>query len=226
MHVFLIPDGNRRWAKKNGKPVFMGHVEGIKNFGNILSEAFSLDISYVTVWALSIDNIRKRTSKEITFLFDLLRDYFSNCAENKEIADQQVCVKVFGKWREYCPQELNLAVERCMSKTEKHKRRQLTVLLAYGGTDEWISAIKSIKESAEAEINENSIRKHLLTGTLPDVDLCIRTGGEPHLSDGALLWQMRNAHLYFTDRYWPEFSREEFRGAVKDFIGRERRYGA
>lgn len=226
MHVFIIPDANRRWAEKNQQSPFAGHAAGAVAFERILSEALELSVSHLTGWALSVDNIKKRSKAEVRFLFNLLTDYFIKLAASEEVQDRGVCVKAIGEWRRYCPAELKQAIELCTDKTAHHKNLVLTVLIAYSGTEEMTSAISGMVTDARARtVDSSCIKNYLWTRDLPVVDLTIRTGGEPHLSDGALMWLMANTHFYFTDTFWPDFSREEFRNAIDEFRAKERRYG-
>ncbi|OHA75938.1 MAG: di-trans,poly-cis-decaprenylcistransferase [Candidatus Wildermuthbacteria bacterium RIFCSPLOWO2_02_FULL_47_10] len=226
MHVFIIPDGNRRWAQENQKPFFAGHQAGIAAMENILSEALRLPISHLTCWALSLDNIKKRPKEEVEFLFSLLADYFRKLGDSKEVHEKEVRVRAIGRWRQFCPSELREAIEYCASRTENYIKLQLTILVAYSGIDEMVMAVNKIKRNALWNgIDSRCVKNYLWTRDLPDVDLMIRTGGEPHLSDGALMWLAANAHLYLTDTYWPDFTPEEFKRAVEEFMARKRRYG-
>ena len=114
------------------------------------------------------------------------------------------------------------------NKTKNNIGPVFTLLLAYDGAREIQEALEIIikkPNKSEYAISE-LLLENLQTGFLPPVDLMIRTGGEPHLSAGALMWQMQNAHLYFTETLWPDFSTQELAKAIADFKSKERRFGA
>lgn len=134
-----------------------------------------------------------------------------------------------GRWQEYCPLALQEAIENCALKTREYNEFHLTILIAYSGIDEMVETIKTVAARAGTlpeRIDENWIKESLWTRELPPVDLVIRTGGEPHFSEGVMMWDIANAQLYFTETLWPAFSPEEFRAAIEQYTKRERRFGA
>ena len=228
-HIAIIPDGNRRWAKKRGMPGPAGHREGANAVERILNAAFEYHIPYVTLWIASVGNITKRTAGERRVLFALFERFFKTLTEDEAIKKQGVRVSALGMWKELCPPSLVRAIEAAQNATRQGKKCRLTILLAYSGTDEVVSAVESIAREAHTQhamkINEEVIKSHLWTRDLPPVDLVVRTGGEPHWSGGFMMWDVAEAQLYFTETMWPDFSREEFLKAIEGYQETERRYG-
>jgi len=226
-HVAIIPDANRRWAKEKGLAPWVGHEEGAKNFKKILEEARILGIKYISFWGSSLDNFKKRPLTEKAALLKIYSKYFREIMESQEIIKNKIRVRVIGKWREQFPSHLVKIIDKCLSITKNFDCHHLTLLLAYSGDDEILASVKKIirDKTKEEEINEDFFKKHLMTSELPPVDLLIRTGGEPHLSAGFMMWDMANAQLYFSNTKWPDFSKKEFREAIEDYSQRGRRFG-
>jgi len=227
MHVALIPDGNRRWAKKRGLPPWQGHVEGAKTLEKILKKAWEMKIPYFTFWGSSLDNILKRPKEEVKVLISLYQKYFKKLLKEKAIFKEKVKVNIFGRWKELFPKKLKEIISEITKKTKNHDRYFLTFLLAYNGTDEMLEAIKKIAKKKIKRINEKVLLENLWTGSLPPVDLVIRTGckGDPHNSAGFMMWHTAYSQFYFTKTLFPDFSPEEFEKIIKDFSKRERRFG-
>jgi len=226
-HIALIPDGNRRWARKRGLLSWQGHIEGAKTLEKILKKAWELKIPYFTFWGSSLDNVLKRPKKEVEVLFFLYQKYFQKLSKEKRIFKEKVKINVFGKWRNLFPKKLKQIIVKLIKKTKKHNNYFLTFLLAYNGTDEMLEAIKKISKKKIKKISEKILLKNLWTGKLPPVDLVIRTGceGDPHNSAGFMMWHTAYSQFYFTKTYFPDFGPEKFERAIKNFLKRERRFG-
>lgn len=228
-HVAIIPDGNRRWAKKRGLLSFFGHRAGAKTSEKILNAALDLKIPYITFWGSSKDNIIKRSKEEVNFLFKIFENEFKKLVKNKRIHANKVKINVLGEWERYFPIEVKKAIKEAIEKTKNYNDYNLTFLLAYSGKDEMIEAIKKILKSEirnpKLEIDGDLIKDNLWTKDLPLVDLIIRTGGDPHNSNGFMMWDTADSQLYFTDTLWPDFSPEEFKKAITAYSKIERRFG-
>lgn len=120
--------------------------------------------------------------------------------------------------------ELAAAVHEVEQKTATYEKKYLTILFGYDGRTDMIHAIQELRDTTY-EIRPESVHKALLTKSLPEVDLLVRTGGESHNSAGFLMWQTANSQYYFTETLWPDFDTRELQKAVDDFAGRERRHG-
>ena len=227
-HIAIIPDGNRRWAKKKGLQAWQGHEEGAKNLEKVLKENLDLGVKYVTFWGSSMDNIKKRPWREKKALLDIYRKYFLRLLDNENIHKNEVQVNVIGRWEEQFPEALKKIIYKCIRKTEKYKKHFLNFLLAYSGDDEMIQATNSILEKYKGKIKRitaKMIKDHLMTRDLPPVDLLVRTGGEPHNSAGFMMWDIANAQMYFSEVLWPDFDEKKMREAVLDYGRRGRRFG-
>jgi len=230
MHVALIPDGNRRWARKRGLFPWQGHIEGTKTLEKILEKAWKMKIPYFTFWGMSADNVLKRPKKEVEVLFSIFKRQFKKLAKSKEIQKEGVKINVFGLWKKLFSENVKTAIEEAIEKTKENENSNLTFLLAYSGTEEMLEAIKKIVKKAKKEgieTTEKTLLENLWTGSLPPVDLVIRTGceGDPHNSAGFMMWHTTYSQFYLTRTFFPDFSPEEFEKAVKDFLKRERRFG-
>ncbi|MCL5004416.1 MAG: polyprenyl diphosphate synthase [Patescibacteria group bacterium] len=224
-HIAIIPDGNRRWAKKKRIPSFFGHREGAKTAEKILEAAVNSGIPYFTFWGCSVGNVLKRPKMEKVFLFRLFEEYFKRLAKDKMIHERKVKIRVLGRWEEFFPEKAKRAIKEAMEATKNYKNFNLTFLLAYSGMDEMKEAIKKI---AKLKIIDATIKNNLWTKDLPPVDLVVRTGGEAnwsHWSEGFMMWDTANAQFYFTETLWPDFSEKEFKKTVEKFRGVERRLG-
>jgi undecaprenyl diphosphate synthase len=226
-HIAIIPDGNRRWAKKRGLKPWEGHEKAAQNLEHILRAAFELGIKYFTFWGSSVDNLKKRPLAEKRALLDIYKRYFRKLIESKDIHEKKACINVIGKWEEQFPEGLKKIIRECAEKTKHYKKYYLNFLLAYNGDDEMVEAMRKIAKKCKnsAKITAKAIKDNLMTKNLPPVDLLIRTGGEPHLSAGFMMWDIANAQLYFTDKMNPDFGPEDLKEAVRDYERRGRRFG-
>lgn len=221
-HIAIIPDGNRRWAKERNLAPWKGHEAGVTNFRKAASFLFANSVSYLTFWALSIDNLKKRTSAEIAFLIKLMRDEFGSPSLLQELMEDGVKISFVGKWRELIDDKsLHDTIDRLELKTAENSKSHLTILLAYDGKTEMLEAIKK----CGPDPSEDELKSNLWTGTLPSVDLAIRTGGEPHWSGGFMMWLTADTQFHFTETKWPDFGQPEIIKCLDEFAGRERRLG-
>ena len=231
-HVVVIPDGNRRWAKKRGFEPWVGHRVGAKTFEKILDKVLELKIPYLTFWGGSFDNLTKRSKIELNFLFKVYTGQFKRIANDKRIHRNRVKIDVLGRWQEILPPETQKAIEKAKEATKNYNNYFLTFLLGYNGTDEMRACIQKIVNLAAKEktikVTEKLIKENLWAKDLPPVDLVIRTGCEddPHLSAGFMMWDTAYSQLYFTRTFLPAFTPKEFEEIIKDYSERERRLGA
>jgi len=226
-HIAIIPDGNRRWAKEKGLNPWDGHEAGAKNMEKLVRQAFELDIKSMSFWGSSLGNLEKRPLKEKMALLDIYGRYFSKLVSSKDIYDNQARLNVIGRWREQFPEKLVKILEEGIEKTKNHENYQLNFFVAYNGDDEMIEAVQKIvnNHTAGQKITGETIKNNLMTKDLPPVDLLIRTGGEPHLSAGFMMWDIADSQLYFSEKYFPDFDEKEFEKAIEEYQGRERRHG-
>ena len=226
-HVAVIPDGNRRWARVRGLKPWEGHEEGAKNLERVLRTAFDLGIKHLTFWGSSVDNLKKRPFREKKALLDIYKRYFKKLIDSEDIHKNRVKINVVGRWEEQFPDSLKKIIKECIERTKDYKDYFLNFLLAYSGDDDMVEAVKSVvkKCKSKAKVTAGVLKENLMTRDLPPVDLLIRTGGEPHMSAGFMMWDIANAQLYFTEMKWPDFNGDELQKAIKDFSLRGRRFG-
>ncbi len=229
-HVAVIPDGNRRWAKMHGLPIVAGHRKGGEILGQLVEKIMDLEIDCFTFWGASTANLTKRPSEEIDFLNKLFADQFRALAESKIIHRYQVRVRVLGFWSSLLSKEAKRSIEEVIKATAEHERGTLNFLIAYDGITEMLRAIQAVVEKTKKDtsliVTREVVKGQLLTKDLPPVDLLIRTGGEPHLSAGFMMWDIADAQMIFLKKLWPDFLPEDLGRAVTDFWARERRFGA
>ena len=226
-HVAIIMDGNGRWAKARGLPRTAGHKRGAEAVRRTVEAARELGISYLTLYAFSSENW-KRPQGEVTDLMGLLRLYLRN--EVKTLHKNGIRLKVIGDRSRLGPDIVAL-IEESEAKTAANSALTLVLALSYGGRQEIVEAAQRLAAEvaqgslAPAEIDEDKLSASLFTTGMPDPDLIIRTSGEKRISN-FLLWQCAYAELVFLDVLWPDFGRDDLECAIRDFHGRERRYGA
>lgn len=221
-HIGIIVDGNRRWAKRKGLPSFAGHQKGAERIEEIVKYACELGIKTITIFAFSTENW-KREEKEILFLFQLFGTYARNKIE--EVNSLGIQVRILGDLNRI-PTSLNDELIKIVNLSEKNEKMIVNIAINYGGRDELVRTFKRIllMKPSEISISEELINNNLDTIGLPDPDLIIRTSGEQRLSN-FLLWQSAYSELYFTKVYWPDFDKDQFDIAIKDFQNRQRRLG-
>lgn len=228
-HVAIILDGNRRWAKKRGYNPWIGHKYGAKKVEEILKAALDLKIPYISLWGSSLDNLAKRSKKETSFLLEIFKKEFIKLAKDKDIHKNKVRIEVLGRWKEMFPEEVKQSIQQAINKTKNYNNIFLNFFLAYSGIDEMMQAIKNIvnlaRNKKDLKITPQLIKNNLFTYDLPPVDYLIRTGGEPHLSCGFMMWDIADTRLYFSDKLWPDFTKEDFICAIKEYKKFKRRFG-
>jgi len=227
-HVAIIPDGNRRWAKEKGLQPWEGHEAGAQNLEKVLKANLDLGVKYVTFWGSSLDNLRKRPWREKKALLEIYRKYFLKLMDSEDIHRNEVQINVIGKWEDQFPDSVKKVIQKCVRRTNKYQKFFLNFLLAYSGDAEMVEATNKIIEKFKGKVKRitaRMLKEHLMTRDLPPVDLLIRTGGEPHMSAGFMMWDLANAQLYFSPVLWPDFDEKKAREAVEDYGRRKRRFG-
>ena len=220
-HVAIIMDGNGRWAKSKHLPRVMGYHAGVRAVERTVRAAKDLDIPYISLYAFSTENW-KRPKGEVLGLMGLFR-YYMNSKLN-ELCREKTRMRFAGDLAAL-PEDIRQILRRAEEKTEQYEERQLIICLNYGGRKEIIDAINKITaQNPQSPVTEEMLRENLYLPDVPDPDLIIRTSGELRLSN-FWLWQSSYSEYYFTDKYWPDFNKEDLEEAVKDYYERERRYG-
>lgn len=222
-HVAIIMDGNGRWAKARGQMRGFGHRAGVDALRDVIRFSSDAGVEALTVYAFSTEN-QKRPPEEIGILCGLLIEYFKK--EIDELDANKVCIRSIGDLG-WFPQNVQDAVRNAEQRTAHNPGLKLNIALNYGSQAEIIRAMQLAAATAAEENRvptQADFEANLYTAGLPPVDLLIRTSGEERISN-FLLYQLAYAELYFTDVYWPDFTKEEYIKALTAFAGRSRRFG-
>jgi len=227
-HIAVIMDGNGRWAKKRGLPRTAGHQQGIEACKRVVRAAGELGVQYLTLFGFSTENW-SRPEDEVNELMRLLRMYLRS--ETAELHRNNVHMRMIGDRNPFRHETLEL-IENAESLTKDNDGLHLQIALNYGGRDEIIMAAADTAKQLAAqnieptfEAMQEYLPQNLMTKDSPDPDILIRTSGEQRISN-FLLWQCAYTEFVFTDTLWPDFKKEHLEDAMREFEGRERRYGA
>ena len=226
-HVAIIMDGNGRWATARHLPRVAGHREGARAVRRTIEAAMRAEVGWLTLYAFSSENWR-RPMAEILDLTGLLRQYVRN--ELAELKANGVRLRIIGD-RERFDADIQRDLAIAEAETTANTRLNLTVALSYGARGEITQAARALAEAVRtgsldpADLTEDRFARFLSTAGMPDPDLVIRTSGEQRLSN-FLLWQAAYAELVFLDVLWPDFDESHFTAALREYAGRERRFGA
>jgi len=227
LHIAVIMDGNRRWAKNNGLPVAEGHRRGAVVARKFVDNCFSHGVKNVTLFAFSSDNWNREV-KEVNTLLKLLDSYLIK--DLNEITEQGVQIRIIGDLSRFNDKTRNRLLD-VEEKSKNNTKHCLTLALSYSGRDDILHACKHIAENISKsnisldQIDETMLSDSMMTCGLTDPDLLIRTSGESRLSN-FMLWQLSYTELHFSDKLWPDFTTEDLEIALKEYKNRDRRYGA
>ena len=222
-------DGNRRFAWSQDLDKKVGHRHGKDKLKEVLDWVLDLGIPYLTVYALSTENVSGRDIEELGELYELYINGFDEIRTDSRIHDNNVRVNAVGRL-ELLPKDVQDAIQRAKDDTADYDDFLFTICLAYGGREEIVDAMRDVAQDhakgviALEDINTETISNRLYTADLPDPDLVIRTSGEERISN-FLLWQIAYSELHFTDVHWPSFSRNDLYDAINSYQKRKRRYG-
>ncbi|MDD7276852.1 MAG: isoprenyl transferase [Bacteroidales bacterium] len=225
-HIAVIMDGNGRWAKEQGKMRVFGHQHGVDAVRNVTEACAELGVEYLTLYAFSTENWN-RSSFEVDALMSLLTQALKT--EVKTLNDNNIRLDAVGDLTRLPKLQYN-ALMSAIENTKDNTRMTLTLCLSYSGRWELTETVKKIAgkvkngELNPEDINEKMVSDNLATSYMPDPELLIRTSGEIRISN-FLLWQLAYSELYFTKKYWPDFSKEDLYEAIIDYQSRERRFG-
>jgi len=225
-HVAVIMDGNGRWAKKKMLNRVKGHEKGADTVRMIVRASRELGISVLTLYAFSTENWQ-RPGTEINALMTLLKRFLKS--ERQEMLDNNIRLNTIGEI-ERLPDSVSTQLQETMQASQNNSGMILNLALSYGARPEIVRMAQQLSAAAAAgnlkpeAIDEETVSNHLYTRNIPDPDLLIRTSGEMRISN-FLLWQIAYSEIYITDTLWPDFNRDEYIAILKDYQGRDRRYG-
>lgn len=225
-HVAIIMDGNGRWARSRGLSRLAGHSRGAEALRRTVAASVELGLDYLTVFAFSSENW-ERPAAEVDGLMALLRRYLRG--EVAELHESGVRLRFIGEHARL-PGDIIELMTDAESLTAGNGRLTLTVALNYGGRREFVLAVRRLAAAAAAgrldpdSIGEQQVGGALFTAGIPDPDLIIRTSGERRMSN-FLLWQSAYSEFVFFDKFWPDFGKADLEAAIREYQGRQRRYG-
>jgi undecaprenyl diphosphate synthase len=221
-HVAIIADGNRRWARDHGLPVLSGHLEGIEAIRPVVRRARDRGVETLSVYTFSTENWT-RPDDEVSGLFGLIDGAVRQYTD--ELIAEGVRVRVIGRLHE-APADVQRSIRAAEDRTSRGTRITLNICFNYSGRAEIVDATRALVAAGAdpMAVDEAHFAEHLYTAGQPDVDLLIRTGGDRRTSN-FLIWQAAYAELVFCDKFWPEFTPDDFDAALAEFAGRQRRFG-
>ena len=225
-HIAIIMDGNGRWARTKGNVRIFGHRSAIKAVRETTETTAELGIPYLTLYAFSTENWG-RPKAEVEALMMLLVDTIRK--ETSTLLENDIRLRVIGKIEDL-PARCRNALFKTMELTRNNSRMTLTLALSYGARQDISEAMTAIGQKVSTgeisvtDIDEKLISNHLSTAYMPDPELIIRTSGEFRISN-FLLWEIAYSEIYITDKFWPDFRKEDLYQAIVDFQHRERRFG-
>jgi len=222
-HIAIIPDGNRRWARKKRIGKRRGYEIGIRHIGDVLKWCREGRIRMLSMWGFSTENFR-RPKSEVRALFGLFESNLVKILQEGQgkYEKHRVRVRFIGR-KDFFPLEIRAKLDAVERKTAKYKRYFLNIFLGYGGRQEILDAVNAAVKRGR-EVGEKEFGGMLYTREIPAPDMVIRTSGEQRLS-GFLPWQAAYSELYFSPKLWPDFSKRDFFNALKEYARRKRRYG-
>ncbi|MBI4406655.1 di-trans,poly-cis-decaprenylcistransferase [Candidatus Micrarchaeota archaeon] len=225
--VAVIPDGNRRFAKKSGLALEAAYLAGFKKAGEFSKWAFEEKVKNVSYWALSLDNYAKRSQEELKILFKLMTKHMEDALTHPKFNDHECRIKFFGR-RDLLPKSIQNSMAQLEEKTLDRSENSLNMGVAYSGREEVLEASKKLASDIAAgkispqQVNESMFSSYLYTDQTPE--LIIRTGNVQRLS-GFMSWQNAYSELYFSPKLWPEFTKPDFLAAKEFFETTEQRFG-
>lgn len=225
-HVGIIMDGNGRWARERGLSRSAGHKEGLKATKTIVKAAADLGIPYLSLYTFSTENW-KRTEEEVSFLMGLVGEYLRG--EYEFYKENRIRIRYSGNLSGL-PKNIQNTIVEAMEETKTFDRLAVNLALNYGGRDEIVRAVnrwlssRAVSSLPDNGLTEADLASFLDNPDIPDPDLVIRSAWERRTSN-FLLWESAYAELYFSPKYWPDWSKEDFLKALDDYQKRVRKYG-
>jgi len=226
LHVAIIMDGNGRWAISKGLPRIEGHRVGMDKIKQITDICSKRGIRILTLYAFSNQNWH-RPVQEVDFLMSRFERYLDR--EEEDLGKKKIQLRVIGR-RDNLPSSLKERIERVTFNTRNNQDFILNLAISYGGQEEIVDAVRAISFAVKkgtisfSDINKELFKRYLYTPDLPYPDFLIRTGGEFRVSN-FLLWQIAYTEIWITPVCWPGFNEEHFLEALRDYAGRERKFG-
>ena len=225
-HVAIIMDGNGRWARSHGMDRSQGHTEGVNTVHRITEAAGRLGVKYLTLYTFSTENWN-RPQAEVDMLMELIAIAIER--ETPGLIENNVRLSIIGDMSRV-PTDTFDRLMGCVQQTSHCTGLNLVLAISYSARWEIVEAMRKIAAQAAAgtidpaDITDSTVDGALATAGMPDPDLLIRTGGDLRVSN-FLLWQIAYSEIWVTDKYWPDFTEDDFKAALADYSRRQRRFG-
>ncbi|MBW7868230.1 MAG: isoprenyl transferase [Brumimicrobium sp.] len=225
-HIAIIMDGNGRWAKQQGQSRLFGHLHGVEAVREVLKACVELGVRYLTLYAFSTENWN-RPKEEVDGLMNLMVETLAK--EIQELGENNVRVRSMGE-QLGLPQACQNELDKASQSTQSNSKIDLILALNYSSRWEIVEATKKIAQKVKAgeltidDITTDTFSQSLNLNDVPDPELLIRTSGEFRISN-FMLWQIAYSELYFSEKLWPDFKKEDLYQAVVNYQNRERRFG-
>ena len=217
-HIAFIMDGNGRWGIKKKKNRNYGHLEGVKTVQKIVEASVFFKVPVVSFYVFSSENW-KRPKTEINYLFNLIKIYFNK--EINNITKNKIRINILGRLTDL-PQAIKKTLASAVKKTKKNKKLTVNLAINYGSKNEIIDSVKKLHFNSK-KINEENITRNLYQDS-PFPDILIRTGGQKRLSN-FMLWQLAYTEIFFLDKLWPDFSKNDLNKIIKKYHKIKRNFG-
>jgi undecaprenyl diphosphate synthase len=223
VHVGIIMDGNGRWAKQRGLVRTQGHLEGLAAAKRIVKAASEMGIKFLTLYAFSTENW-KRAADEVGFIMGLIKQYLR--AEFDFSKKNKIRVRHAGDISGL-PKDIQKEITDTIRDTADFDGLQVVLAINYGGRDEIKRAVGKLAAAGKdmTALREEDISAYLDNPDIPDPDLIIRSAGEYRTSN-FLLWEGAYSEIYISNKFWPDWEKEDLEAAIGDFLGRDRRFGS
>ena len=215
-HIAFIMDGNGRWGKKRNKGRNYGHLKGVETVKKVVENSIILKVPIVTFYVFSSENW-KRPKSEISFLFQLIKNYFSK--EIKNVMSQGIRINMLGEINKLSS-ELKGVLKKSVKLTANNKKILVNLAINYGSKNEIVESIKKAKK----KITLKNIEQNLYTKNMPDPDILVRTGGHQRLSN-FMLWQLAYSELFFLKKLWPDFNKQDLKKIINIYKKSKRNFG-
>ncbi len=226
-HIGLILDGNRRWAKKKLFEANVGHLIGYENLKDRLFDFFDAGIHYLSIYALSLENARKRSVSELRYIFKIILKAVDTVISESTVREEKVKFDVIGRVH-LLPEDVQEKIKELIEFTKDHNQNFINLCIMYDGQEEIVDAVKKITEDniKSEDITRDLIKSYLYTKSFPELDYIIRTGMEDGARiSGFLLWDASYAEFKFRTDLWPDYNKEMIIEDIKDYLARNRRKG-
>jgi undecaprenyl diphosphate synthase len=221
-HIGYIVDGNRRWAKKHGIPVYEGHLAGYNTSIEVVMASFDAGVKVVSTYTFSTENW-KRAESEVSKIMGLVIRLLSS--DLHILQENNIRLRMVGA-RDRLSKSILKAIDEAETATAANTRGTLAVCFNYGGQLEIAEACKRIVQAGTPaeEVTPELIAQNLYVPDLPPVDLVVRTSGEQRLSN-FMLWRAAYSEFIFLEKFWPDMTKDDINDILEEYSRRGRRFG-